>query len=109
MVYKDIDIGIQKQDHGEKIKLDYAWFHKTYRSFIKEIALKNQHSTAPKLIAKYKIVRKIFLRSRNQKSQCEDELLLNHSFKSTTDWPMLAAIMVPRESFRRKKSGYSHQ
>ena len=34
---------------------------------------------------------------------CEDELLLNHSLRFTIAWPVLGAIMVPRESFRRKK------
>ena len=34
---------------------------------------------------------------------CEDELLLNHSLRLAIAWPMLAAMMVPRESFRRKK------
>ena len=40
---------------------------------------------------------------------CKDELLLNHSFRLTIAWTMLAAMMVSRESFRRKKSGHSHQ
>ena len=35
---------------------------------------------------------------------CKDELLLNHSFRLTIAWPMLAAMMVPRESLRRKVS-----
>ena len=39
----------------------------------------------------------------------EDEILLNHSFKLTISWAMLAAIMVPRESLRRKKSGHIHK
>ena len=40
---------------------------------------------------------------------CKDELSLKHSFRLTIACPMLAAMMVPRASFSRKKSGQSHQ